>query len=169
MLVQCELTIDTETLQKAAPLLTQICQVMSMYRCPITACRAAAQWGNRSHGLLLSLLAPWFLFKSSSGAEEALILNHLFRSCFSPCQGVWRGIFISFWSCCWGSCIESFLAPPRSVAGGIAQVYGSLPRFPETGSLLLSCEMQKPGVPRQCQTSRSLLSSLLRPRGNRLV
>lgn len=58
MLVQCKLTIDTETPQKAAPFLTQISRVMSRYMCPVTACTAAAQWGNGSHGLLLSLFPP---------------------------------------------------------------------------------------------------------------
>lgn len=58
MLVQCKLMIDTETAQKAALLLTEISYVMSRYTCPITACTAAAQWGNRSHGLLLFLFSP---------------------------------------------------------------------------------------------------------------
>lgn len=44
---------------------------------------------------------------------------------------------------------------PCSVAEDIAHVYGSLPRFPETGSVLLGREIRKPGVPQQCQTSTS--------------
>lgn len=162
MLVQCELTIDTETLQKA-----DRSAVWWAGTCVLSL--PAWQQRNRSHGLLLSFFPLWFLSESSTGAEEALILNHLFRSCSFPCQDSWRGILSPFGHAAEAPASNLSWHLPHSIAGDIAQVYGSLPRFPETGSLLLSCKVQKPGVPRQCQNSRSLLSSLLRPRGDRLV
>ena len=160
MLVQWELTADAESPQKAG----RSAGWGAGTRVSSLPARQQRSGEIVPMGSSSLFFPPWFLSKNSPGPEEVLILNHLFRSCFFPSQSGWRGILSPFGHTAEAPASNLSWHLAHSVAGDVAQAYGSLPRFPETGRLL-SCEVQKPGVPRQCQNSRSLLSSLLCPRG----
>jgi len=47
-----------------------ISRVRSRYTCLVTACAAAAQWGNCSHGLLLSFFPPMISLQELSWARR---------------------------------------------------------------------------------------------------
>lgn len=172
ILVQWELTIDTETPQKAAPFLTQISRVMSRYTCPITACMAAAQWGNHSHCCSCLFFSPMIALHELSRGRRGFDIKSSLQIVIFSVPGWLVRDFVSFRSRCWGSCIESFLAPSSQCSWGDIGRHSGLwipTQISRNWQSPFWLWDTKPGVPRQCQKSTSLLSSLLCPRGGRLV